>query len=38
MLNNKQSFSLIELMIVIAIIGIVSTVAVPSYKTYIIKS
>jgi type IV pilus assembly protein PilA len=34
----KKAFSLVELMVVIAIIGILSAIAVPSYKTYIIKS
>lgn len=35
---KKLAFSLVELMVVIAIIGILSAIAVPSYKTYIIKS
>ncbi len=33
-----KGFSLIELMIVIAIIGILAAIAVPSYQTYVNKS
>ena len=37
-MNKKQAFSLVELMIVIAIIGILSAIAIPSYQSYIIRA
>ncbi len=37
-LNNKKGFTLIELMIVVAIIGILAAVAIPAFMKYIRRS
>jgi len=37
-MNKRKGFTLIELMIVVAIIGIISAIAYPSYEQYVIRS
>lgn len=37
-LKNNKAFTLIEMLIVVALIGILAMIAIPSYESYVQKS
>ena len=37
-MNRNQGFTLIELMIVIAVIGVLAAIAIPNYNEYVQRS